>query len=399
MQFFKKIRNTLFVMRKLLIVVFFYFIGSIAKSQNLTVEGTAPDLYIIHIVAPKENFYSISRLYNQPPKTIAALNNIVMEKGLTIGQHVKIPLNAQNFDSDESSNAGGARIPLTRIVAQSETLFKIGTDLHVTAKAIRSWNHLTSDKIAPGSPLIVGYLNTNNAAAATLKNSTAAATNANTAVEKNVEETGKQISTEVKKDDPFVSVSPDSSKQNKQQQTKASKQDENVQSSKDTSVNTNSAANVQKDTAFAVTTENAAPAPAKEEPVKKPETQPTKKEESKKAADANVNVNAATTGTFEEIYTSQALQKKANTKSGEAATFKSTSGWQDKKYYVLMNDVTPGTIVKVSLSDNKAVYAKVLGSMPEMKENTGLLLRISNAAASSLGIIDPKFPVQISYYQ
>jgi hypothetical protein len=64
----------------------------------------------------------------------------------------------------------------------------------------------------------------------------------------------------------------------------------------------------------------------------------------------------------------------------------------------LINDVTPGTILKISSSDNKVIYAKVLGSMPEMKENNGLLLRISNAAASNLGIIDPKFPVQITYY-
>ena len=64
-----------------------------------------------------------------------------------------------------------------------------------------------------------------------------------------------------------------------------------------------------------------------------------------------------------------------------------------------MNDIVPGTIVKIASMENKVVYAKVLGSMPEMKENNGLLLRISNAAASYLGIIDPKFPVQISYYQ
>ncbi len=37
--------------------------------------------------------------------------------------------------------------------------------------------------------------------------------------------------------------------------------------------------------------------------------------------------------------------------------------------------------------------------MPEMKENNGLLLRISNAAASYLGIVDSKFPVEINYYQ
>ena len=64
-----------------------------------------------------------------------------------------------------------------------------------------------------------------------------------------------------------------------------------------------------------------------------------------------------------------------------------------------MNDVTPGTIVKLSSGSSKVVYAKVLGSIPEMKENNGLLLRVSNAAASYLGIADPRFPIAISYYQ
>jgi hypothetical protein len=104
-------------------------------------------------------------------------------------------------------------------------------------------------------------------------------------------------------------------------------------------------------------------------------------------------------GVFANVFTAEAGQKSISNKTGEAATFKSTSGWQDKKYYVLMNDVAPGTIIKIASTENKVVYAKVLGSMPDMKENNGLLLRISNSAASYLGIIDPKFPVQISYYQ
>jgi hypothetical protein len=37
--------------------------------------------------------------------------------------------------------------------------------------------------------------------------------------------------------------------------------------------------------------------------------------------------------------------------------------------------------------------------MPEMKENKGLLLRLSNSAASYLGMVDSKFPVQVSFYQ
>ncbi len=83
--------------------------------------------------------------------------------------------------------------------------------------------------------------------------------------------------------------------------------------------------------------------------------------------------------------------------NGDAATFKTTSGWNDKKFYVLMNDVEPGTIVKITAGNRRAVFAKVLGSLPEMKENSGLLLRLSNAAASSLEITDQRFTVNVSY--
>lgn len=83
--------------------------------------------------------------------------------------------------------------------------------------------------------------------------------------------------------------------------------------------------------------------------------------------------------------------------NGDAATFKTTSGWNDKKFYVLMNDVEPGTIVKITAGNRRAVFAKVLGSMPEMKENNGLLLRLSNAAAASLEITDQRFTVNVSY--
>ena len=96
-------------------------------------------------------------------------------------------------------------------------------------------------------------------------------------------------------------------------------------------------------------------------------------------------------GVFASFY-----QKVGKELSGAAATFKTASGWLDKKYYVLMNNVTEGTVVKVA-SNNKTVYAKVLGPLPDIKEDSGLLVRISNAAAASLGISDNKFPVTIHY--
>jgi len=99
---------------------------------------------------------------------------------------------------------------------------------------------------------------------------------------------------------------------------------------------------------------------------------------------ANYSINAA-----------NAEEKKI---TGSAATFKSTSGWSDKKYYVLMNDVAPETVIKVTVN-GRSVYAKVLEALPELKDNRNLVCRLSNAAASALGVIDAKFDVEISFYQ
>jgi LysM repeat protein len=84
--------------------------------------------------------------------------------------------------------------------------------------------------------------------------------------------------------------------------------------------------------------------------------------------------------------------------SGVSGIFKSTSGWNDGKYYALMNNVTVGTIVRVNFPQtNKSIYAKVLGELPEMRESDGLALRISDAAAKELGAVNNKFSVQVMY--
>lgn len=389
-------------MRKLLVVVLFLNIILIAKGQNLTVEGSAPDLYISHIVAPKENFYSIGRLYNQSPKAIAAFNNIIMEKGLTIGQHVKIPLNAQNFDANDNTKG---EIPLTHVITKSESLFKIAKDNNVTAKQIRKWNNLSSDHIAVGTPLVIGHLKMNSSSVSTPKSTATPVAKSEPVVTSEQAETAqsKQNSTSEKNAGSSVSTG-NTTEQGKTEKVAKENSAENSsnESEQNTSANSSDSAS-GKDTALAVIPNKPAEAanaatPAKETAAKQPEASTAKADESRKAETSD-ELSNSTEGAFASLFPTQAAQKSLNTKSGEAGTFKSTSGWQDKKYYVLMSNVAPGTILKISSSENKVVYAKVLGSMPEMKENEGLLLRISNSAASYLGIIDPKFPVEVSYYQ
>lgn len=82
-----------------------------------------------------------------------------------------------------------------------------------------------------------------------------------------------------------------------------------------------------------------------------------------------------------------------------AGIFKTTSGWQDEKYYVLIDAVSPGTIVRiVNPANSKAVYAKVLGEMSGIRQNEGYNIRISNAAANVLQITEQdKFIVKVNY--
>ena len=129
-----------------------------AIAQNIVVEGTTPNLFVNHTVVAKENFYSIGRLYNQLPKEIASFNSLTLEKGLSIGQLVKIPLNEQNFAVDNKAGEGEKLVPVTHKVVKGENIFKIGTACNITAQSIRQWNLLSSDNVAVGASLVVGHL-------------------------------------------------------------------------------------------------------------------------------------------------------------------------------------------------------------------------------------------------
>ncbi len=123
-----------------------------------------------------------------------------------------------------------------------------------------------------------------------------------------------------------------------------------------------------------------------ETPTKKPQEEPTP---------TPVTMGSDDEGLFVSSYAVNT--KNMQIKTGSAATFKSTSGWVDRKYYVLINDIPAGTIVRITANNNRSICAKVLGELPEMKENKNLVLRISNAGAAVLGISDARFDVKITY--
>lgn len=97
----------------------------------------------------------------------------------------------------------------------------------------------------------------------------------------------------------------------------------------------------------------------------------------------NINFNG---GVFKPAYTQQVGNKNVMTDKGVAGVFKSTSGWDDGKYYCLHNSAPAGSYIKITnLANNRSVYAKVLDLIPDLKQNEGIIVRISNAAATELG--------------
>ena len=121
----------------------------LAQDKSLIIQGTSPDLYLVHKVAPKENYYSVGRLYNVSPKEIAPYNNLEFDKGLSLGQTLKIPLTQHNFLQEESPQNNEALVPVYHVVQAKEGLYRVSVNYNkVPANLIKKWNKLNSESVS-----------------------------------------------------------------------------------------------------------------------------------------------------------------------------------------------------------------------------------------------------------
>jgi hypothetical protein len=107
------------------------------------------------------------------------------------------------------------------------------------------------------------------------------------------------------------------------------------------------------------------------------------------------NIKEDKEGYFASMFASKNKSASFQTIEGTAAVFKSMSGWDDKKFYVLTNLLPIGTIVRITTPEFKSVCAKVINSLPEVG-NT-VQYRLNDAAAAILGINNKTFPVTVTY--
>ena len=305
--------------------------------KDLMVKSSDKGLYLEHKVVAKESYYSIGRKYNLHPKTVASFNTLDMTKGLLIDQKMRIPLLDTNF-----TQQGNSGTPVYYKTGDNEGLMTVSNKFNKVPLAnLRTWNNLSGNEVKEDTKLIIGFVKS--------------------------------------KELPSVNIA------NKP------KQNDRIEEEHDL---------VEKvEEKPIVKTEEKPIEKVVEKPVVKTEVQPEKVAE-KPVVKPEEKTITSDNGYFKTYFDQQIKSTPiSKNETVTAGIFKTVSGWQDTKYYLLIDKVLPGTIIKIiNPTNNKAIYAKVLGEMSGIRQNEGLNIRVSNAAASVLQITEQdKFIVKVNY--
>jgi LysM repeat protein len=314
-----------------------------------------------HTVGPKESIFSIGRLYNVHPRELAEFNNISFETGVKIGQVLNIPAVKKMAPLPNNET------PVVNTVEQKTTP-------KVEEKSIQKVD--------------------------VKKTTTSAETKGSSPIYHKVEK--KQTLYQISKLFPSATID-NIKKWNNLTNDGLSEGMELIVGYSNSTVKTT--------TPQKATTIESKPVEETKKTVVTKTTTPEKKVETITETKTETNdfpvVKSTPTKTSSTkdfnggFFKSSFNEKNKNSdelETGNAGIFKSTSGWEDGKYYCLHNTAPSGTIVKITHPVNqKTIYAKVLDVIPDLPQNKGLVLRLSNSAAEALGTMDDQFVVSISY--
>ncbi|MEO5595255.1 MAG: LysM peptidoglycan-binding domain-containing protein [Chitinophagaceae bacterium] len=319
-----------------------------AQNNDLQVQGVSPNLYLTHAVQAKETWYSIGRIYNVSPKQLAPYNSLSLDKALAIGQPLKIPLTAENFSQDGSKTADEVFVPVHHTIQEKEWLYRVSVNYNkVPVESLEKWNNINKDQAKAGFKLIVGYLKVKTGQSAL----------------------AAQGETKIAHTNPVAVNTPEEKKPETKEQKKSAPP----------------------------VVDNVDPGLVKNTTIKQ-ETKPVITNPVATSTTSNPVLTSNSVTATRGSYFKGQYEESGKSVSGNSGIFKSTSGWSDGKFYALVNNIAVGTIIKVNNPvSGRAIFAKVLGNLPDMKESMGLIARVSDAAAAELDAAGAKFSVEVRY--
>lgn len=326
-----------------------------APSDSIRLERKDGQLFIVHKVDPKETLYSISRRYNVPIRAILK-NNPEVKSGLEIGDTLFIPYHK---DDGADKNAG------IHVVKPSETLFYISKLYDVPIEDIRKWNDLKGNALNVGQKLII---------------------------KKADEEVKYHI---VKASETLFSISREYNIMVSDLREWNDLKNNNISIGQNLIVNPGSPESGNeglqaKNDSFNKSVEN--------------EDNEEEKITESDVIQQNVDeVEDETEDEEDEVKDNSEIERtstprdyKRVVENGLAAMVDGSS--ENKKYLALHRTAEVGTIMQVrNEMNNRVVFVRVIGRLPDTGVNNGIILRLSKAAYERLGAIDKKFRVEVSY--
>ncbi len=353
------------LLRKTLLLILLCSCSILQAQDKLLVEGTRGNFFVIHEVTEKESLSSIGRIYGITAKQLALHNEINANAVLALGAKLKVQLSPENFSSQANIETS---IALYHIAKRGETLFQISQLYNkVPVATLRKLNDLLSDNVRDGQAIIVGFINGP-------KPQTTPKTVGDPLIQNTI---SKQIKAELPplKNYNVVDARIDGSRELKGELKPLTDNELML---------------------YALTQEKI----RKENVINGVmiNTQPVAEEVKISEEELKYIPNSTDEGYFEIFFWKFNTSSEKYSKTGQAAIFNSNSGILDRKFYVLTNNVLPGTIVRITAQNQKAICARVLGPIPESINSEGVILYMSKAAASSLGMKETGFLVNFVCY-
>ncbi len=326
-------------MKKFLQAAIFFIFLFVMKAAS------AQSSFVRHILKAGETLSLLAKQYNTNVGDIMRMNNMHADTKLVYGSAIKIPSNkktkaeVQQPLPDKTINVVANKNMLRHTVAKGETLYSISKQYNVSKEQIKAWNNLTDNTLKLGTNLIVGTSNSSQPA------------------DKTITETKRQ----------------------RVETTQPIQTNNIIQPEQKTEIANNVIEETKVDNADIKTTN---------------ETLNSKPENIANNTTAN-NVLPQGEGFFQDQFSGKIKHKKHV--SGISKIFKTSSGWSDGKYYILADNINPGTVVKLIADNGKSVYAKVLWNMNDLKESNNVDFRVSNATAAALHENTDAFNLTVYY--
>jgi len=292
--------------------------------------------YVVYQVGAKETLYSISRRYGT---TILAIleQNPTADAGLEVGQILKIPYAPRVKSQPAIQTADG----LIHKAAPRETLFSIARQYNVSVDDIKTWNNLKDNSLSLGQDIIIKRKPP--ADPIVTKEAPSAAKTHTVVAKETLFSISRQYGMTIQQLKEWNGIQENELKVGQVLSVAV------PISSTDVNLTT------------VTTTVN---------PVL-----PT---------DNTVKISESVSGSDEVK------------ESGLAQLIEGSES--NRKYLAQHQTIKPGTILKIrNLTTNQEVFVRVTGPIPN--GDVGTVIRISKSAYDRLGVTEPKFPAEITYYK